>query len=108
VVISSPEYAHGVPGVLKNALDWVVGSGELAGKPVALITPTSRGTYARASLIEILQTMSAVVVLEASIALAFQTNRVTARLITEDPVNTAVLRAALDRLVQAHAAVRLP
>ena len=29
VLISSPEYAHGVPGVLKNALDWIVGSGEL-------------------------------------------------------------------------------
>src|SRR5678815_2488952 len=29
VLISSPEYAHGVPGVLKNALDWLVGSGEL-------------------------------------------------------------------------------
>ena len=29
VLISSPEYAHGVPGVLKNALDWVVASGEL-------------------------------------------------------------------------------
>src|SRR5262249_53714142 len=29
VLISSLEYAHGVAGVLKNALDWVVGSGEL-------------------------------------------------------------------------------
>jgi NADPH-dependent FMN reductase len=28
VIFSSPEYAHGVPGVLKNALDWVVASGE--------------------------------------------------------------------------------
>ena len=28
VLISRPEYAHGVPGVLKNALDWVVGTGE--------------------------------------------------------------------------------
>jgi chromate reductase len=37
VLISSPEYAHGVPGVLKNALDWVVGSGELVDKPIALI-----------------------------------------------------------------------
>jgi len=37
VLISSPEYAHGVPGVLKNALDWVVGSGELVDKPFALI-----------------------------------------------------------------------
>src|SRR5438128_346539 len=33
VLISSPEYAHGVPGVLKNALDWVVGSGEFLDKP---------------------------------------------------------------------------
>ena len=31
VLLSSPEYAHGVPGVLKNALDWLVGSGELVG-----------------------------------------------------------------------------
>src|SRR5262249_47022129 len=37
LMICSPEYAHGVPGSLKNALDWVVGSGELSGKPVALI-----------------------------------------------------------------------
>src|SRR5690349_8971347 len=36
VFISTPEYAHGVPGVLKNALDWLVGSLELSGKPVAL------------------------------------------------------------------------
>jgi chromate reductase, NAD(P)H dehydrogenase (quinone) len=35
VLISSPEYAHGVPGSLKNALDWVVGSGEFVEKPVA-------------------------------------------------------------------------
>ena len=33
VVFSTPEYAHGVPGALKNALDWVVGSGELVDKP---------------------------------------------------------------------------
>jgi len=39
VIISSPEYAHGIPGVLKNALDWLVSSGELYEKPVALSTP---------------------------------------------------------------------
>lgn len=37
VVISSPEYAHGVPGTLKNMLDWLVSTGEMAGKPVALL-----------------------------------------------------------------------
>ncbi len=36
VIFSTPEYAHGMPGALKNALDWVVGSGELYQKPAAL------------------------------------------------------------------------
>lgn len=35
VVFSTPEYAFGVPGVLKNALDWLVSSGEMNEKPVA-------------------------------------------------------------------------
>jgi chromate reductase len=38
VLISSPEYAFGVPGILKNALDWTVSSGEFNEKPVAVIT----------------------------------------------------------------------
>src|SRR5215510_1063207 len=37
VLICTPEYAHGIPGALKNALDWIVSSGELERKPVALI-----------------------------------------------------------------------
>jgi chromate reductase, NAD(P)H dehydrogenase (quinone) len=28
VLFSTPEYAHGIPGTLKNALDWLVKSGE--------------------------------------------------------------------------------
>jgi len=52
VVISSPEYAAGIPGALKNALDWIVGSGELYGKPVALLSAgTTGGHYARDQLI---------------------------------------------------------
>ena len=34
--ISCPEYAHGIPG-FKNALDWVVSSGEFIGKPIAFL-----------------------------------------------------------------------
>jgi len=58
VLISSPEYAHGVPGVLKNALDWIVGSGELVDKPVALLNASPRSTYAQASLRETVTVMS--------------------------------------------------
>lgn len=54
VLISSPEYAHGVPGVLKNALDWVVASAEFVDKPVALINASPRAIHAQASLTETL------------------------------------------------------
>ena len=42
VLIASPEYAHGITGVIKNAFDWVVGSGEFVHKPVALLNASSR------------------------------------------------------------------
>ena len=59
VVISTPEYAHGIPGVLKNALDWLVASGELYEKPVALFSASPYTRFAPASLIETLTVMMA-------------------------------------------------
>ncbi|MBC7369845.1 MAG: NAD(P)H-dependent oxidoreductase [Undibacterium sp.] len=59
ILISSPEYAHGVPGALKNALDRAVSSGELSAKPVALWNASPRATLAQASLAEIVRTMDA-------------------------------------------------
>ena len=59
VVISTPEYAHGIPGALKNALDWLVASGELYEKPVALFSPSPYARFAHASLIETLTVMMA-------------------------------------------------
>jgi NAD(P)H-dependent FMN reductase len=38
VVICTPEYAFGMPGVLKDALDWLVGSGEVYHKPLAALS----------------------------------------------------------------------
>jgi NAD(P)H-dependent FMN reductase len=59
VVLCSPEYAHGVPGVLKNALDWLVSDGALVGKSVAVIgAAPSRAEFAYAQLVETLRTMS--------------------------------------------------
>ena len=69
VVICSPEYAHGVPGTLKNALDWLVGSGEIINKPVAIINASGRSTFAHTQLIETLTVMSSRVVTSPTIAL---------------------------------------
>jgi chromate reductase, NAD(P)H dehydrogenase (quinone) len=94
VLISSPEYAHGVPGSLKNALDWLVGTGELVGKPVALINASSRSMYAHAQLMETLTVMNWRVVKEASITLPLA-----ARL--EDPAIESMLLGAIAALAAA-------
>jgi chromate reductase, NAD(P)H dehydrogenase (quinone) len=70
LLISSPEYAHGVPGSLKNALDWLVASVEFPGKAVALLNTSPRATHAPAQLSEILMTMGARFIPEASVTLA--------------------------------------
>lgn len=65
VLITTPEYAHSMPGTLKNALDWLVGSGELANKPVAIITASTTptgGLRAQAALIQTLLAQSAEIV----------------------------------------------
>lgn len=100
VIFSTPEYAHGIPGVLKNALDWVVGSGELAGKPVTLFNASPRGTYAQASLTETLTVMSAVVIHEAGLTLNLLGIARTASRIAEDPEMGELLRLALYRFAR--------
>lgn len=59
LAISSPEYAHGMPGSLKNALDWLVSALEPIGKPVLLISASPGGAvHAHQQLREVLRTMS--------------------------------------------------
>jgi chromate reductase len=59
LAISSPEYAHGMPGSLKNALDWLVSALEPIDKPVLLISASPGGAaHAHAQLLEVLRTMS--------------------------------------------------
>src|SRR5947208_16079529 len=59
VVISSPEYAHGVTGAMKNMLDWLVGHIPFAYKPVAVFNPAYQSHHADAALKETLRTMAA-------------------------------------------------
>lgn len=101
LVISSPEYAHGVSGSLKNALDWVVASGELSQKPVAIMNASPRATHAHASLIEIVTTMNAQVIPEASIPVPLLGRNVdTAGIVADQEIASAV-RSALEALARA-------
>ncbi|OJX80542.1 MAG: FMN reductase [Mesorhizobium sp. 65-26] len=58
VIVCCPEYAHGVPGGMKNALDWLVSRDAAVGKPAMLAHASPRSLYARAALAEIMRTMS--------------------------------------------------
>lgn len=50
VVVCTPEYIKGVPGVLKNALEWLVSSANLYTKPLAVITSSGGGADAHQAL----------------------------------------------------------
>jgi NAD(P)H-dependent FMN reductase len=69
LVIASPEYAHGVTGTIKNALDWLVGFPPFAGKPVAVFNASARAHHADDALRETLRTMSAAIVAPACLTL---------------------------------------
>jgi chromate reductase, NAD(P)H dehydrogenase (quinone) len=72
VLISTPEYAHGIPGSLKNALDWLVSTDVLGRKPIVLLNASaSGGGYALAALTETLRTMGADVLTQASLLTPF-------------------------------------
>jgi chromate reductase, NAD(P)H dehydrogenase (quinone) len=65
VLIATPEYGHSLPGSLKNAIDWVVGSGELERKVVAITASTNhpeRGLRGLAALRDTLNAVSATIV----------------------------------------------
>lgn len=100
VLISSPEYAHGVPGVLKNALDWVVGSGELIDKPVALINASARATHAWTSLANTLSVMSARVVHDASITVSLGGRMLDTNAIVADASIATALKSAICALAR--------
>ena len=69
LIIASPEYAHGVSGPLKNALDWLVSGSEFPVMPIMLINTSPRASHAQASLREILTTMSANVIHKAHVSI---------------------------------------
>jgi chromate reductase len=101
LLICSPEYAHGVPGALKNALDWLVSGPEILYQPIGLLNASPRSRHARDSLAETLRTMSTVLVAEASLDLPLAGRRLDAAAIAAEPVLAQLLRDSLEALVGA-------
>ena len=99
VLISSPEYAHGVPGTLKNALDWTVGSGEFVGKPVAIVNTSVQSQFVTDQLRETLSVMMARVIVSEALPLSFRPDN--ADELLADEAACAALRSAVSALLQA-------
>lgn len=103
VLICTPEYAYGIPGSLKNALDWLVFSGELWRKPVSVLSasPSARGgEHAHAALALTLSALEARVVEAASLQIPFVTTKLNAEKEVSDPATLVALTASLAALVE--------
>lgn len=101
VLICTPEYAHGIPGVLKNMLDWTVSSGEFVDKPTGVITAATEGAFAHTSLLETLRMVSAHRVEGASLLIPLVRTKVMPNgEITDLPTAQAV-QAVLNALIYA-------
>ena len=102
VLLCSPEYAHGMPGALKNALDWLVSDGELAGKPVGVVNASpSGGDHAQAQLVEVLTTMSMRVIPAACLRIVFGRSAVDESGRPRDPAVAAQLHGVVAALTAA-------
>ncbi|HYI12590.1 MAG TPA: NADPH-dependent FMN reductase [Thermoanaerobaculia bacterium] len=98
LLISTPEYAHGVPGSLKNALDWLVSSPAIIDKPAGILNASARATYADTSLRETLRVMSARIIPAASVTIPLDGRRLSTDEMLADPEIVHALRGALDAL----------
>jgi NAD(P)H-dependent FMN reductase len=104
VLICTPEYAYGVPGSLKNALDWTVSSGEFVGKPVVVISASPSmmgGDKAHASLLLTLTALSANIVEGGTLIIPLIRTKLDANGDVSDPTTAQALLSVLVALAQA-------
>lgn len=101
VLICTPEYGNGVPGVLKNALDWIVSSGEFMNKPTAVISASPSpmgGELAHASLLLTLNMINAEVVKGATMIIPHITLKLNKEGVITNPETSQELQLVLGEL----------
>jgi chromate reductase, NAD(P)H dehydrogenase (quinone) len=101
LIIASPEYAHGITGVMKNALDWMVGTEAFVYKPVAIFNASPRSLHADSALREVLGVMSASIIETASISIQIRGSGLDEQAIVRDAEKSANIRQALESLANA-------
>jgi len=94
ILFCTPEYVHGLPGSLKNLLDWLVSDGELWDKPVAVFS-VRKSEFAEPQLREILRTLMVQLCEEASVLIPFSTNKMEVEEVLQKPELREPLEAAL-------------
>ncbi|MEE2050834.1 NAD(P)H-dependent oxidoreductase [Nocardiopsis tropica] len=102
VIIVSPEYAHGPSGVTKNAMDWLIGSGGLAGKPTLLMSASpgqAGGMRGHLALIPTLTLMGSVLV--DSVTVSGAPSRADARGDFTDPAVIERVRLSMEEMATA-------
>jgi NAD(P)H-dependent FMN reductase len=98
VLICTPEYAMGVPGSLKNAIDWTVSSSDFSHKPTALITASSVGEKGHASLLETLKVIECNIPEESQLLISFAQTKVSKEATITDGETEAQVKKLLDSL----------
>jgi chromate reductase len=105
LVLCSPEYNYGMPGVLKNAIDWASRPGfasPLKGKPVLIATAspgTAGGVRAQAQIRDALAATLARPVVRQHVAIANVATRIREGRLADEPT-LEFLRVALADLLQ--------
>jgi chromate reductase len=99
IFICTPEYAFGVSGVLKNALDWTVSSGELVNKPLALVTAATGGEKAHAALLLTFTALSSSIPEGGELVISYVRSKLDASGNITDAATAAKLQSVLDALV---------
>lgn len=97
-----PEYAFGVPGALKNALDWTVSSSTaFPGKPVALITAATGGDKAHAAFLLTLKAISSKIPEGATLLLSFIRSKLNEKNEVKDRATLDSIKGVITSLIEA-------
>jgi chromate reductase len=106
LLIATPEYNHSIPGVLKNALDWLSRPGPdevLIGKPVAVVGASAGrwGTrLAQSHLRQVLYATESLVLPAPALFVREAQSLFDAEGVLRDEATRAALRAVLDAFAQ--------